>query len=281
MNYFPLKRVLPPAERAAFEDLVASLTAHPHFDLRMLGPAGPEHAAQLAEAPAVVAGHLAETFFYRRDILSRLLDQPLRFRLYTTPAAFTEDGGAAGGSFNPEHGTVQLLLARLYEGFQGEWPGVAPFLHEFGHLLDFFDAATGRMGPSRGLLPGLSPSDGPLYTPAARALFLKGKRLERDRYVAVSRRRPGPDDPLPIGHPYVFQNDTEFCAGYFEMFFRNPHHLAAHNPDLHAGYVALFGYDPRAAWPKDFSFYIEQNEAFYRSGQRPWPVGITVEEERV
>ena len=85
-----------------------------------------------------------------------------------------------------------------------------------------------------------------------------------------------PGDPLPVGHPYVFQNDTEFCAGYFEMFFRNPHYLAALNPDLHAGYVALFVYDPRTCWPQDFPFYVEQNRAFYRSGEKLWKIGITV-----
>ena len=108
-----------------------------------------------------------------------------------------------------------------------------------------------------------------------RELFLKGKALEARRYKALLDGRAQPGDLLPVGHPYVFQNDTEFCAGYFEMFFRNPHYLAARNPDLHAAYVALFGYDPRACWPEDFPFYVEQNQAFYRSGERPWPLGIT------
>jgi hypothetical protein len=269
-HYFPLARLLAPPERDAFDELLRATAAHPQFAAS---------GAALGGARQLVAGHLAETFFFRRDILDRLLSAPLRIDLYPTPAAFAAAGGAAGGSFNPQRGAVQLLLARLYEGFDGAWPGVAPFLHEFGHLLDFFDAATGRMGDSRGLLPGLSPRDGAIYTPQARALFLRGKRLELERYQAACARRPGPADPLPVGHPYVFQNDTEFCAGYFEMFFRNPHHLAAHNPDLHAAYAALFGYDPRRCWPQDFPFYIEQNQAFYRSGQRPWPAGITVEAE--
>src|SRR6185503_2622015 len=101
-------------------------------------------------------------------------------------------------------------------GFYGATPGVAPFLHEFGHMLDFFDAGTGRMGRSEGLLPGLSPADGVIYTPLARQLFLRGKRLELERYLHRSRSRDA-GDRLPIGHPYVFQNDTEFIAGYFEM----------------------------------------------------------------
>jgi hypothetical protein len=286
-HYFPLARVLVSPERDAFDDLVSFIAGHRHFDLRLLkakpDPPGQPATVEVPDLPAgarhIVAGHLAETFFYRPDILERLLSAPRHFRLYTSQAAFTADGGEAGGSFDPERGALQLLLARLYEGFNGEMPGVAPFLHEFGHLLDFIEAATGRMGASQGLLPGLSPEDGAIFTPAARTFFLYGKRLELARYQAQAAGRAGPGDPLPVGHPYVFQNDTEFAAGYFEMFFRNPHYLAAQNPDLHAGFIALFGYDARRCWPQDFPFYVEQNQAAYRSGQRPPPAGITVPEE--
>lgn len=275
-HYFPLARVLAPPERDAFDALVLALARHPQLEVRLFGPDCADQTAALpADARALVAGHLAETFFYRRDVLDRLLSAPRQVRLYTTRAAYAADGGVAGGSFHAERGAVQLVLARLYEGFNGAWPGVAPFLHELGHLLDFVDVAAGRMGQSAGLLPGLSPRDGAVYTPLARALFLKGKQLERARYQALAEGRAAPGDPPPVGHPYVFQNDTEFCAGYFEMFFRNPHYLATLNPDLHAGYVALFGYDPRRCWPQDFPFYVEQNQAFYRSGEKLWKLGIT------
>jgi hypothetical protein len=275
-HYFPLARVLPPAEREAFDALLLAVREHPHLEVSLWGPGRTDLTAALPpDARALVAGHLAETFFYRRDLLDCLLSAPRRVRLYTTRGAYADDGGVAGGSFDAERGAVQLVLARLYEGFNGEWPGVAPFLHELGHLLDFFDAATGRMGGSEGLLPGLSPRDGAVFTLEARALFLRGKQLEQTRYVALAEGRAAPDDPLPVGHPYVFQNETEFCAGYFEMFFRNPLYLAEINPDLHAAYVALFGYDPRACWPQDFPYYIEQNQAFYRSGQKLWKLGIT------
>jgi len=69
-------------------------------------------------------------------------------------------------------------------------------------------------------------------------------------------------DPLSIGHPYVFQNDTEFIAGHFEMFFRNPHYFAHMNPDLYQGFALLFRQDPREAWEQDFPFYIQQNRGF-------------------
>jgi hypothetical protein len=278
-HYFPLARALSGAERDSFDALVRAIASHPSFDLRLFGPGRADLTAELpVSARSIVAGHLAETFFYRRDLLDRLLCAPRHFYLYTTRAAFADDGGEAGGCFNPEREALQLVLSRLFEGFFDEWPGVAPFLHEFGHLLDFFDAGTGRLGRSRGLLPGLSHSDGAVFTPAARELFLRGKALERDRYLARQQGRSGPDDPFPIGHPYVFQNDTEFAAGYFEMFFRNPHYLAQLNPDLHAGYVALFGYDPRRCWPRDFPFYVASNRKFYLSGEPVWPIGITIPE---
>ena len=160
----------------------------------------------------VVAGQIAEVFFHRGELLERFLATPRHIQLYATSKAFEQDGGAAGGDYNPQRESIQLVLARLFEGFFGETAGVCPFLHEFGHMLDHFDAATGRMGRSEGLLPGLSPSDGSLFNPRARALFIKGKRLELERYLARVRP-PTASSLLPIGHPYVFQNDGEFLAG--------------------------------------------------------------------
>jgi hypothetical protein len=106
-------------------------------------------------------------------------------------------------------------------------------------------------------------------------LFLKGKRLELERYNRLVEGEP-PADPLPIGHPYVFQSDTEFIAGYFEMFFRNPHYFAAQNPDLFQAFALTFGQDTRTAWAQDFPFYIEQNRGFYLSGKRPAKAGLTL-----
>ncbi|HNP74617.1 MAG TPA: hypothetical protein PKK15_26085, partial [Kouleothrix sp.] len=125
-----------------------------------------------------------------------------------------------------------------------------------------------------GLLPGMRPSDGACYTPRARELFLAGKRTELERY---NRRRAGAsgDADLPIGHPYVFQNDTEFIAGYLELFLRSPHAFAAMNPTLFGGLAALLGYDPRGAWAADFRFYIDENRRYYLGGQQPPPAGLT------
>jgi hypothetical protein len=275
--YFPLSSALDSDEIDDFYRLIGELMRHPRLDLRLIGEGRAEITDQLPlDSRAIVAGHLAEIFFYRRDILDCLLSTPRRFRLYPTARAFEQDGGVAGGNYSPAGECVQLLLSRLYEGFSGPTPGVAPFLHEFGHMLDFFDAATGRMGSSAGLLPGLRPSDGAIYTPEARRLFLRGKRLELERYLRRYHDRAAPGEPLPIGHPYVFQNDTEFIAGYIEMFFRNPHYFATQNPELYEGFMALFRQDQRRAWAADFPFYVEENRKFYLSGQRPWAPGLTV-----
>lgn len=275
-SYFPLLRALDAAAQAEFHALVQSVAAHHNFDLRLYGERGHDCTHTLPrDARWLVAGQIVEVLFYRRDLLARLFASPRAFWLYTTPRAFAEAGGVAGGCYNAATGAVQLLLARVYEGFYAPTPGVAPLLHEFGHMLDHFDAGRGECRQSSGLLPGMRPTDGACYTPRARARFLEGKRLELARYIRCCAGFMLGDD-LPIGHAYVFQNDTEFIAGYFELFFRSPHAFAAMNPALFDGFAALFGYDPRAGWAADFTFYIDENRRYYLSGQRPPPAGITL-----
>lgn len=130
------------------------------------------------------------------------------------------------------------------------------------------------MKRGEGLYPGLRASDGEIFTPRARELFIKGKRLELDRYLA--RFHGDLSQPMPIGNPYVFQNDGEFVAGYLEAFFRNPNYIAAQNPDLFNAYVELFGYDTRRAWPEDFPHYVNVNRNFYNSGQTPPKTRLTI-----
>lgn len=275
--YFPIISILDEQEISNFYLFIQDLTGRPELHLQIIGENRIDVTDQMqSDVSAIVAGHLAEIFFYRRDILESFLSQPRHIRLYTTQRAFRDDRGQAGGDYDPGTESLQLVLSRLVEGFYGPTPGVAPFLHEFGHMLDAFDAHTGRMGHGNGLLPGLSPNDGPIYTPKAQELFIRGKRLELERYLARYKGKAQTKDILPIGHPYVFQNDGEFTAGYFEMFFRNPHYFAGQNPDLFQSYVELFRYDPRHAWKQDFQFYINENRNFYLSGERPWKPGLTI-----
>jgi len=266
-----------------FDQLTQSIAQHPNFDLQLIGERRANLTAQMPlGVQHIVAGQIAEVFFFRKELLEHFLSAPRHIQLYTNVRAFQEDGGMAGGDYNPERASIQLILRRLFEGFFGETAGVCPFLHELGHMLDDLGRMMGMMKRSEGLLPGLSPRDGRVFNPGARRLFILGKYLELERYLAryqtAAKRRAEIDDPLPIGHPYVFQNDGEFIAGYLEMFFRNPNYFATQNPDLYAAFEELFGYDPRKAWKQDFPFYINQNRDFYLSGQRPPKPHVTIPE---
>lgn len=276
-GFFPLLRALDAHQRAEFEQRAAraaGLLDLRLYDQRWMGLRQTELPPDVA---ALVAGQLVEVFFFRPDLLDRLLEAPARIWLYLTRAAYQAHGGVGGGCYDPSCGAVLLELPRVYEGFYAPQPGVAPLLHELGHLLDCFDPLRCAQGRATGLYPGMRPADGRFARPEARAAFLRGKRLELERYQRRRDGRAAPDDPLPIGHPYVFQNDGEFLAGYLELFFRSPHAFAARNPDLYAGYVAWLGQDPRQVWERDFSFYLDENRRFYLdSGERPWPPGLTV-----
>lgn len=273
--YFPIVNMLSETQVSSFYQLVQHIAQHPHFDLQLIGANKINITDQLPNSVRwLVAGHIAEIFFFRQDILARFLHTPRHFQIYTTPEAFHQDGGVKGGCYNPTRQCIQLVMSRLFEGFNDGMPGVCPFLHEFGHMLDHFDAGIGSMKRAEGFYPGLRVSDGDIFTPKARDLFIKGKRLELSRYLA--RQTGDSSQPLPIGHPYVFQNDGEFAAGYLEMFFRNPHYFAAQNPDLFAAYQELFGYDTRNAWQEDFPHYVRANKSFYTSGQKPSKAGLSI-----
>ena len=275
--YFPITQMLDETELDDFYQLVQEIAHHPNFDIQLIG----ENRADLTDQMPtcvrhIVAGHIAEVFFYKQNILERFLSNPRHFQLYATPRAFEQDGGVSGGDYNPGRGSIQLVLSRLFEGFNGETAGVCPFLHELGHMLDHFDVGSGRMGQVEGLLPGVSPRDGEAFNPLARKLFIAGKSLELERYLILYQGNFKRGDPLPIGHPYVFQNDGEFIAGYLEMFFRNPNYFEASNPDLYSAFVELFGYDPRGAWKQDFPHYVNQNREFYLSGRKPGKPNLTI-----
>ncbi len=277
--YFPIVNSLKHDETARqdFYNAVRYISGHPGLDMRVYAENRQDVTAQTPPAVRhIVAGHLAEVFFYRRDILERLLSQSRHFLIYINRRAFDQDGGLAGGDYNFERQAIQLEMSRLFEGFSGKTPGVAPFLHELGHMLDHFEAGTGGMGHCEGILPGMASRDGPVFTPQARQFFIAGKQLEQQRYMAFQNGQARPNDPVPVGHPYVFQTDGEFIAGFLEMFFRNPNYFAAQNPQLFQGFAELLHQDPRRYWPEDFSFYVTENRKAYLGGERPHPQNISI-----
>jgi hypothetical protein len=96
--YFPITQILTEPEIDRFYQLAQSIAQHPHFDLQLIG----EHRADLtAQMPAgvreLVAGQIAEVFFYRGELLERFLATPRHIQLYTSSQAFEQDSGVAGG----------------------------------------------------------------------------------------------------------------------------------------------------------------------------------------
>jgi len=276
-RYFPLVATLDAGSRTAFYQHVQRVGLHPGLDLHLQGEEAQGYSQQVpADVRALVAGQLVELFFYRPDLLAALLARPRHIWLYTSPRAFAQGGGVAGGDYDPATERLQLVLARLYEGYFADLPGVSPFIHELGHLLDCAELDPDAVTPSRrqrsrrhrgevgsGLLPGLRHADGALFLPEARRRFLAGKRLEAQRY---RRCRAGDDADPPIGHPYVFQTDGEFLAGHLELFLRTPHYFALRNPTLYSAFSLVFGQDPRQARASDFAFYVQENQRAYAPG---------------
>ncbi|WP_119065597.1 hypothetical protein [Aggregatilinea lenta] len=261
--YFPIVEHLSAVEGQQFHRSVQELTQNPNFGLRIWNAYGGEITGAAPPSMAyLVAGHIVEIFFYRPDLRERFFSTSRYFDLYMDVTSYHQAGGVAGGCYDPATGSIKLVASRLFEGFYGEAPGVAPFIHEFGHMLDAFDIRTATMGFGTGLLPGMRETDGELFSAEARTLFLQGKRLELERYEKAREERPGEQD-IPVGHPYVFTNDGEFIAGYLEMFFRNPHYFYQLNPTLFKGFVVLFNQDPRNYWKEDFDYYIRQNRDVY------------------
>jgi hypothetical protein len=276
---FPIVLRLSKAERFDFHQSVVGIINHPYFDIRLFGEKRTDHTAEMPpDAAYIIAGHLVEIFFFRRDILEQFLSTPRHFYLYTNRETFAHDGGVAGGNFNPSRDAIQLVISRLYEGFFTPTPGAAPFIHELGHMLDHFEAKKRGKTRTEGLLPGLHPDNEAIFTPDAREHFRRGKQLELDRYLNWKKKPPLETDlaTMPIGHPYVFQNDGEFIAGYLEMFFRNPNYFAAQNEKLYNGFALLFKQDPCIYWDLDYPYYVGENRKFYLSGQRSSAPNLTI-----
>ena len=269
--YFPIFTVLNDEEKVDFHSWIRQIMESPNFDLRIHGGDQAIIRMPMASIGYIIIGHIVEIFFRRLDLLRHLFTTPHRFDIYLTAHAYTQDGGVAGGCYDPNTASIKLMASRLFEGFYSSRPGVAPFIHEFGHMLDYFDVKSASIKSPNGLLPGMAASDGNLFSYDAKEAFLTGKRIELERYQKARDRRTNKKN-IPIGHPYVFQNDGEFLAGYLEMFFRNPNYFHSQNPTLYDGFQTLFQQDPRAYIQEDFMQYVNENQSVYlghRNGIQP------------
>ena len=213
---------------------------------------------------AVIVGHIVSCFVQRPDILTALLQTRPIFALFRDQRAYESAGGVSGGCYVEQTHTIMLVASRLFEGYWQPIPGVCPLLHEFGHMLDGTHRRYNRLPACTGELP--------LLQPTAPQTWQSAKADEVARYRAYARNPHASGTP-PLGHPYVFQTDGEFLAGYWEMFWRNPHSFAAHTPALFAVLCAYVAHDPRA-YTIDFDGYVRGNQAFYAQKKPAWPSAI-------
>lgn len=263
-HFLPLISILVGAERTLFMERLNGLLRDPSIQIRLRNE--PSIVGIPLSARALIIGQIVMCFFYRYDVVTTLLSTKPSFDLFHTVADYERNGGVGGGCYDLRAHRIMLHMPRLYEGFFTPIPGVCPFLHEFGHMLDGTSMRHMQYGECRGELPGM--------TATQRSAFAAAKAAEYACYLAHYHGRPPADGHHPLGHPYVFQTDGEFIAGYWEMFWRNPHTMATHCPALFANWCDYTQCDPRQALPQDYMGYVKGNRAFYRSGERPWPSQI-------
>lgn len=266
-HYFPILRNLDERQQIEFHAQLQRLLGNHNLHIVMKGyadtkPKTPEGVR------VMIAGHILELFFFRQDILKRFLKGRRSFWVYPNKQSFLETGGTGGGDYHPVLRCVRLYMQRYFEGFYNTMPQQAPFLHEFGHMLEHFDGGKRLLLHGTGLLPGMIKTDRHLYYSEAHQLFLEGKHLEKKRYQAWQNQPKQTACPQPIGSPYVFKNDAEFIAGYLEMFFRNPHYFASQNISLYHAFERVFGWDPRQVWEQDFDVYVHSNKMAYSRGMQ-------------
>lgn len=263
-HFLPLISQLSSDERAQFMLRLNTLLRDPRLQIRL--PYATAATRMPLSARALIAGQILMCFFYRNDVITTLLTTKPTFDLFLSVADYARGGGVGGGCYDLHAHRVLLHLPRLYEGFFDTIPGVCPLLHEMGHMLDGTSMRQMLYGECRGEFPSM--------TAAQHSAFARAKAAEYGCYMAHYHGHAPADGRHPLGHPYVFQTDGEFIAGYWEMFWRNPHTMATQCPDLFAALRDYTQSDPRKALPTDYMGYVNGNRAFYRSGERPWPSQI-------
>jgi hypothetical protein len=266
-HYFPILTILNEKQQIEFHALMQGILNNRKFRVRMRELPKPHSDQPVPEGVRIlIAGHLCEIFFFRQEMLARFLKQRRSFWVYPTKASFAAAGGKGGGDYHLTLKCIRLYMQRIFEGFYGAMPAQAPFIHEFGHMLEHFESWSGISRKGTGLLPGMLKKDGALYNAEAHHLFMEGKQLEMERYQKYQASQAAKTDPQPVGNPYVFKNNSEFIAGYLEMFFRNPNTFARQNITLYRAFERLFGWDPRQAWKQDYDGYVKKNQQVYASG---------------
>lgn len=259
-HFLPLISHLEHSQRQEFRTRLTSMLADTRLQIVLLR-ARTVIPATLSMR-ALIAGQLLLCFWHRPDILEVIIASNPQFHLYTDSQSYARAGGVGGGCYSVETHRIMLPVERLYEGFFSPIPAVCPLLHELGHLLDGCAMRMQKTAVCRGELPGMTANE--------LADFGAGKRTEYTCYLAWYHGRPPAGGQMPLGHPYVFQTDGEFLAGYWELFWRNPHTMATVSPQLFAAFCGYTACDPRHFVATDYMGYVDGNREFYLSGERPW-----------
>jgi len=275
--YFPLLAILSETERDTFYDLTAALALHPHLGLTLLDEEATDRTAELPpSARAIIVGQLLEALWGRIDILELVLARPRSIRLFTSDLALKEHVGRIEGGYDATHQVVNLSLPQLYGSFFSAVPGLSAYHVALCNLLAACDLRTGRLGKESGRLPGLGARDGAFKQIRARQLFLKGKVVEKERYLRFQRGSAHLGDAMPVGTPDLFRSDQAFMAGYFSLFMRVPHYFAKQNPSLYRALAILLRQDPRRFLRHDSASYVDQCRAMYTGSVDLPPTGIHV-----
>lgn len=259
-HFFPLIRILNDTQRTEFRTRLNSLLQCGDISVTYTTATGPHMVPIIMRV--VVLGQIVSCFWGRPDVIEALIHTSPSVALFADRQSYERAGGVGGGCYLPHDHRIMLEASRLFEGFYTPIPNVSPFLHEFGHMLDGTHMRLERLPHCYGRMPLMRSTDV--------SLWQKAKYCEFQCYTAWYHQRPPVNGLMPLGHPYVFQNDGEFLAGHWEMFWRNPHAMAQFTPHLFDAFKNYVNQDPREWLSHDYTGYVEGNRAFYQSGQQPW-----------
>ncbi len=263
-HFFPLIRTLNDTQRSEFRTRLNALLQSPNIAITYTSQTGVTATPLIMRV--MVIGQILSCFWGRPEIIDALQGTKPHIALYSDRLAYERAGGVGGGCYLPLDHRIMLEANRLFEGFYTPIPNVSPFLHEFGHMLDGTHMRLNHLPHCHGRMPMMRNVD--------ISLWQKAKNNEFQCYLAWYHQRPPSNGHMPLGHPYVFQNDGEFLAGHWEMFWRNPHAMNQQSPHLFEAFKSYVNQDPRVSLAHDYMGYVEGNRAFYQSGQQPWPTQI-------
>lgn len=224
----PLRRSLPAALRATFEQHVRVFLNEKHFE----GCGGLEVTDEMR---LTVAGYACLLLLHEPNgYYPRLGTVVIYPESFAAPIRATDPLGIVTETVEErlgeswEEGTVVLAWDSIREIIRGTSGDCNVIIHEFAHQIDAL----------RGLTGGYR-----LLAPAGRFGSWE-ELLEHEQRRQRTARRRGPPSVLD---PYAFTSPEELFAVATETFFMRPLRFKTNHPDLYAELRAVYGVDP-AEW---------------------------------